>query len=1656
MRENETAVSLSLRAASSLALMLVPIAAPGQAATRQAETSQLRIVRASDGWRLRIIAPGRTLELAGIEYSQTGSRGELQPRTLRFERAERLNPSGSWRLVSVGEPRARLDVSEALEPWQGQGASGDAGLVSRVDGYQLQLEIELGIPRRVRHVALRWNVLGAANRLTQRILPFRCRDELDVAPEACFATPICVAGDPDTGWISLRPSGARGPARLPSFVTFESRRSKQPEALIHGLGQASRRGARAFGLRSSGERQRGVLRLEHRIAIHSAQPIDRVIGQLAQSSWQRLHVAERARPITMRQQTVRALERAAALLRPIGGGQSVLAASAAELAGGVWNLEESPDSRPLATALAIHRLAQERDDEELVERARGVLRLFLSAPGRSGLFATRVQVDLRPRDKSAARVRWQLDDRGAYSTQDCARCATWWLRWAAVDPELRPECLRRARELGEFLLRNQHADGTWPARFKSDVVPIRDRLYSESIESAAIARFLLALDKSIRDDRWLAAAARTIAGLDRRITDARFFWRRSLGSDYEKTQSASLALPSRGLIDASLLCMEHPRANIALGQRFLALLLPMQRPVRGERGEAGAGGILRSNEEALHSDIACSEAASAFAMSWSKTGEPQMLARAAAALRAPFGLVTPSGAEGVSRTPRTTEPGTGAGDSSLAPLARSDSSLSGLATIAVWVDDFLVEYGDALVDFDSGTAIGFAHVEVELLSAADDPSIRLEVAGPSRPARVRLVGGERKDRRLICNGELFGPFSPAERDRGLGLVARPRIDLVFAPPRLHRRPRDLEFRVGLSARVADARVRVELAAGHARRPIESVELAASEDDAQRFAAVLQHSRFPAEAQLWARASMLHPRRVVGRWQLIELGDWGIADAGDDDERWLAYSRDARTARVGAGEGAQRIAKGGTVVYEVPIDANALRVELRVRVADHNAELVLTDQSKRVLEARRDDVVSAHRVLLRNRQLWRDGLLRLRVQARGEGSTAISELRFREIGSASSAAQVGEVLESPKLRRLDILALPCTTATASRFEREALRLALFADGDYRSTPGAREVATDGSLGSWLRALSRETLDVSGHVAPWRALDLHELASPRELIARIAAAHKGSLERPERSKPEPTNTARVVLVLHTGLSKAVQAIAMRASAFVDARPIVFVNVVDRRGRLLPLGTIAEAVLRAVDPELPPATSLSGGAFASLVLGSASAGPLPRLPLGLRLARLGWVPTYRATLSRKTGLRVPTIDEGFVLELPCTGLPGRGRVLIERRPHSDLAEWRDGGLLGYWDFGRARGAAREGALATRLMPSIVLRSVESRRALRPRILPTHEWPRLVTQESVTTLPLQTGELVTPHGERAWQLRVPPAGLGPNEGPGLTIDCLGKPLLEGSVTFAARHPTSQTFVPIAAGASSSETGIVHERSRTRLGKVSLRLPRGIGSRARLDFGATDLSTGARLCGRVRGAGLRLDCIVVSGGHERRVVVARLDAKTRDFVFTLPALGAEGTTQLRLEAIALVEDPQQLEVEALVLWPTTRALLDVFEFSPRAVVREALRLGDGSLRGPYVRLDAGKSLELPVSLRLGARLRLEASIDPQARQALRMTASFRPARSSEAIRLVPSVEVLAREHCQLQVVDLAELSTQTGQLVIERDAHGPPLYLTLASLRVR
>ena len=1597
------------------------------------QSAQLRIVRASEGWRLRLEGTGHTLELDGVEYAQTGSRGELQRRTLRFAHAERERQGASWLLVGRGEPRVRLRISEALAPL-GERPSAN-GLVARVDGYDVELELALGIPRRVRHVALRWRVVGAGAKLTQRILPFRCRDELDVAPQTSFATPLCIAGDAKSAWVSLRPKERSGTTRLPSYVAFVPRQGQDPATLVHGLGEAARRGARAFGLRSHDERQRGLMRLSHRIALHPAQPIDRLVGSLARSSWRESHEPAKPRAKKLRRRLDEALARAAKLLRPIGDGKSVLAANAAELESGIWNLEESRESRPLAAALAIHRWAQEHNDAKTVELARGVLRLFLSAPGSSGLFATRAQVELRPRGGGPPRAEWRIDDRTGYSTQDCARCATWWLRWAAVDPELRAACLSRAERLGEFFLRNQHADGTWPARFRRNVVPVRDQLYSTSIESASIARFLLALDKSVPDERWLKAAERTMRGLEERIAKARFVRRGSLGADYQAQDSASLALPTRTLLDASLLCMEHPRADVALGQRFLDFVLPMQRPVLGPKREAGAGGLLRSNEEALRCDLACSEAAAAFAKCWAKTGEAQMLERAAAALRAPFGL-EPLDAS-----------------TSLVPLDRPDSSLGGLVTIAVWVDDFLLEYGDALVDLSKGIAIGFEQVEIELLAADEDPAIRLETNGPALPTRVRFVGGERRDRRLSCNGELLGPFSPAERERGLELIARRRIALSFAPPRLQRRLRDLEFRAELSTAIAGARLRVELAAGPARRSLDAVSLAPDEDEPRRFRGTLAHARLPSETTLWARAAMLHPRRVVSEWRRITLGDWGIADCGDDDERWLVAARGVRAASIASDEGAQRLESGGELVYELPIDARALRVELSLRAAGDDGELALADGARHRIAPRRDEAVSTHRVILHNRELWSAG--RLRIGLRSARGIAIGEVRFREVGSASSATDVGALIESAKLRRIEILALPCTTQRASRHERESLGLALFADDDYRSAPGEPEVATEGSLASWLRALSRDALTVEGTVATWRSLDLHGVTSQKQLLARLRTAHRTFLDRPKATRAS-SRDARVVLVLHTGLPARLAQLAASSSSFVDGRPLVFARAVDEHGQLLPLGSIAEAILCAIDPELPPATSLDGGALGALVLGPASAGPLPPPPLGLRLARLGWVPTYRARLGRLTGLRIPTIDEGFVLELPCSGLPARGRVLIERRPHSDLDAWSDGGLLGYWDLGNAARTPRAATRDASARARVRLRSIASRRVLNPRLLPTHDWTPLLTETKLVAAPLASGELVTAHGERVWQLDVPPAKQDPNEGPGLTAESLGRPLLTGTVAFSARHPTSRSFVSIAAGASASETGSVQEHARARLGRASIRLPHGIGSRARLDFGAVDLTTGARLCGRVRGAGLRLDCIVVSGGHERRIVAARLDASSRRFVFTLPALGAAGTPELRLEAIALVDDPTTLELEAPVLWPTTRALLDVFEFSPRAVVREALRLRDGSLRGPHVRLDAGTRLELPVSLRSGARLRLEASTDPQARQALRLSASFRPARASEVIRLVPGVEIHSRDNCQLQVVDLGEVLTRAGHLILERDDNGPPLFLTLASLRVR
>ena len=419
----------------------------------------------------------------------------------------------------------------------------------------------------------------------------------------------------------------------------------------------------------------------------------------------------------------------------------------------------------LRTAYGMALYARRVGSSELLGLAGQTLNLALKAPGREGAFKCFAVPDDKP-----GKVFWGAGDGAGNSVTsgylgfDMSWTAYWMLKWHEAGLPGSAAVIRRCTGLADFLIARQKPDGFLPTRFDEGGHVQESLSANVRAESGPVVRFLFALYRANGDARYLNAAKRGLAYLDRGVVPERKWY------DFETFWSCSprlIALDDRtqqwpannlALIHAVAAYLEayqitHEAQYLTKGEALLDYLFLYQQswtnPALENLSGPGMllGGFTTQNSDGEWSDARQSLAGEVVMDYYRATGKVEYLERGVEALRAQF-PISPSenwahAAYGAKAGVSSFHWGTG----------------SGLAGIEI-EEDYL---RDAVCDVAAQSCVGVNGLNVTGWKIARD-SIELQMDSPYRWDRKPVIAFHRtngdREYRVSVNG------NPAERFAG--------------------------------------------------------------------------------------------------------------------------------------------------------------------------------------------------------------------------------------------------------------------------------------------------------------------------------------------------------------------------------------------------------------------------------------------------------------------------------------------------------------------------------------------------------------------------------------------------------------------------------------------------------------------------------------------------------------------------------------------------------------------------------------------------------------------------------------------------------------------------------------------------------------------------
>lgn len=402
----------------------------------------------------------------------------------------------------------------------------------------------------------------------------------------------------------------------------------------------------------------------------------------------------------------------------------------------------------LHTAFGLHWMGERRQRPDLVEKARRIKELCLSAPAREGAFPAihshQIINGIR-RERWIPHAHWvggtipyqtQIPpppDQPAYSTMDLAWTAFWMLRWNQ-EIEQDPRLLERAAACGDLLLRSQLRSGAIPVWLHHDTLEPLE-LLRESPSAAAGGLLLAKLHEVTGEDRYLQGAMRVAEFMERRVMPQRwadyesFF--DSCGKAFDLFDPYSGQTPQNTfpmfwtaeLGKALFRATREPRYLMQAERAADYLLLfqgvwsPPYLTVKGF-GSIGIG-----NGHTGWNDARAGIFAPGIAEFYELTGNDEYLARGVAAMRAPLALMYVPENEAVSsvfdKGPLGYADECYAHRGKDARLGPSTFDFSvGYALMAF--EELVPRYGSAVVDLENGRGVGIDGCSVDSVDVSNN------------------------------------------------------------------------------------------------------------------------------------------------------------------------------------------------------------------------------------------------------------------------------------------------------------------------------------------------------------------------------------------------------------------------------------------------------------------------------------------------------------------------------------------------------------------------------------------------------------------------------------------------------------------------------------------------------------------------------------------------------------------------------------------------------------------------------------------------------------------------------------------------------------------------------------------------------------------------
>ena len=390
----------------------------------------------------------------------------------------------------------------------------------------------------------------------------------------------------------------------------------------------------------------------------------------------------------------------------------------------------------LRTAYGWYMYGRTVDDAAMMGKAESVLNLALTSPTKNGAFGTIYLAEEK---------RWLPGDGWAgyadsYPAFSMSWTAYWMLRWAEdLVPQRRAEILRFVKPYGDFLVRNQEANGVIPSWYLASTLAPRPELRDFNAETGASALFLVTLSQSTGDAAYLRAAERAMDFVQREVLPRqRWFdfetYLSCARKDFDFYDPWTAQFPQNNLAEIqavqamlALFQATHQQHYLETGKAMLDHLLLTQQVWSNPQFTPNLfGGFTTQNTDAEWSDARQAYVATLLADFYRATGNFEYLERAVGAERSTF-AVAPW--ENWAHTGYRDEPGALTGFH------------WGTGSAMTSVEILSPVFGDAFIDLNAKGGVGIDECSLTGLTIDGNAiSFRLDSPDQRRTFLLRVAG----------------------------------------------------------------------------------------------------------------------------------------------------------------------------------------------------------------------------------------------------------------------------------------------------------------------------------------------------------------------------------------------------------------------------------------------------------------------------------------------------------------------------------------------------------------------------------------------------------------------------------------------------------------------------------------------------------------------------------------------------------------------------------------------------------------------------------------------------------------------------------------------------------------------------------------------------